>query len=256
VRSGHCRGTFARGILFPACWSYEGMHNLGFLYSIEPWLRSLYPSRGAFQEAALRHLEPFGTNPHMASFAVGFVSAMEEKAVSAPSPASGFHDNIRDIKRAAASSLAALGDSLFWGALRPACAAVSLLSALLAWPLGMKWAWCAAAAAYLTCYNAPAIWLRCRGVSLGRAWGEELPLKIQAWNLSAKMRRIRRAGLFAALLVCAAEVASSPGEVRFGLPSHLALWLACLFLRGFGVSTLRIYGAAAVAGAIFGRFAS
>ena len=122
------RSVFARSMLLQACWGFEGMQNLGFLFSLDPWLRRLYPEKKAYREAARRHLEFFNTQPYMAGYVVGVVGALEERrarAAAAERPA--IEERIRQLKGAMGSALAAAGDSFFWGALKPAAAVFILL---------------------------------------------------------------------------------------------------------------------------------
>jgi PTS system mannose-specific IID component len=113
------------------------MQNLGFLFGIDGWLRRIYPDPEEYRRAALRHLEHFNTQPYMASFALGLVGALEEERASAPDERKPvIEERIRQLKRAVGAGLAAVGDSFFWGALRPACAGVTILAGLAFWTAG------------------------------------------------------------------------------------------------------------------------
>jgi len=101
------------------------MQSLGFAYAIEPVLKKLYPD-GAEYEARLRcHLEYFNTQPYLASFILGAVVRMEEdRALN-----SLVDNDVVGLKSALMAPLGALGDSFFWGALKPLAAvgAVALI---------------------------------------------------------------------------------------------------------------------------------
>lgn len=108
-----------------ASWSFERMQSLGFAFAIAPALKKLYPN-GAEYESRLRlHMDYFNTQPYLASFILGAVVRMEEERATGLSAS----DDVAGLKAALMAPLGALGDSFFWGALKPLAAvlAVALL---------------------------------------------------------------------------------------------------------------------------------
>ncbi len=120
--------VFIRSFFVQACWNYETMQSAGFLYSLLPGLEELYgDEEGKLEDAAMRHAEFFNTHPYFASHLVGMSLAMEEKIkVAELDPAS-----VNAAKVGLMGSLGAIGDSYFWGSLKPLASLLSVLIALL-----------------------------------------------------------------------------------------------------------------------------
>jgi mannose/fructose/N-acetylgalactosamine-specific phosphotransferase system component IID len=118
---GLCR-VFLRALLIQASWSYERMQSLGFAYAIEPTLRKLYPDQAEYVSRLRLHLEYFNTQPYLASYILGAAIRIEEDR-AAGMDACG---DISSLKTALMSPLGAVGDSFFWGALKPLAAMVSV----------------------------------------------------------------------------------------------------------------------------------
>ncbi len=126
VRRRDLLNILLRSLLIQAAWSYERMQSIGFAYALEPALRRIYPDRSEYEERLNLHLEYFNTQPYFASFILGAVARREEDRAAgrAVDP-----EDIGGIKTALMGPLGALGDSFFWGALKPlaAVAACALL---------------------------------------------------------------------------------------------------------------------------------
>jgi mannose/fructose/N-acetylgalactosamine-specific phosphotransferase system component IID len=108
------------------------MQTLGFAFAIEPVLRKFYPDRTAYQERLKYHMEYFNTQPYFATFILGAVMRQEEDRATG-------RDLVRDVsglKTTLMAPLGALGDSFFWGALKP-FAAIIAVAALM---MGSWWA--------------------------------------------------------------------------------------------------------------------
>jgi len=107
--------VFWRSLLIQASWSFERMQSLGFSYAIEPVLKKLYPDPGEYESRMRLHLEYFNTQPYLASFILGATVRLEQDRAQGKNPVA----DIRNIKTSLMAPLGALGDSYFWGALRP-----------------------------------------------------------------------------------------------------------------------------------------
>ena len=124
--------VFWRALLLQASWSFDRMQTLGFAFAINPVLRKLYPDRSEHEARLKVHLEYFNTQPYFASFILGAVMRKEEeRAVGGNAEI-----DVSSLKSALMAPLGALGDSFFWGALKP-FAAVVAVSALM---VGSWWA--------------------------------------------------------------------------------------------------------------------
>lgn len=242
----------ARAFLLQASWSFERMQSLGFAWALAPALRRLYPDDTAFDERLRYHAEYFNTQPYLASFIIGAVVKQEE--VRAAGKTAG--DDIQPLKEALMGPLGALGDSFFWGSLKPLAAAIAaamiiagwwwgpLLYLLLynLWHLGLRtgllfWGYASAgdALALIAHFNFTT-WARLfKAVSLAVAgaivgmmplWSAEFRLEVPA---SAQ-------GI--ALLGAAATMLMLALMRRGGSPIHLMLGLAalCLALAYLGVT--------------------
>ncbi len=143
-----------RSFLHQASWNFERMQNLGFIYQLLPGLRRLHGGSPP-AEVLQRHTEYFNTHPYMASWIAGTVLRLEERHLAGevlPIDAATFRGMVM-------APYAAMGDALFWGALRPLAAVVGLLLAV----HGSVWA----PLALLMLFNVPHLACRCGGWILG-----------------------------------------------------------------------------------------
>jgi PTS system mannose-specific IID component len=153
-------GTLLRGcgrsFLHQASWNFERMQNLGLAYQLLPGLRRLYGGEPPAEELQ-RHVEYFNTHPYLASWVAGTTLRLEEKRLageSTPVDSAAFRSMVM-------APYAAMGDALFWGALRPLAAVVGLSLAF----HGIMWA----PLVLLVLYNLPHLAFRCGGWLLGYA---------------------------------------------------------------------------------------
>lgn len=235
-----------RGLLLQAGWNFEGMQNLGFLYSIEPGLARIHHDPERRRRAMMRHLGFFNTQPYMAGFAVGACMALEEAAAASQDAAGeqAAAGRVESVKRALGSALAALGDPFYWGTLRPTTAAFTLLAWVALWTLELPSPFFWGTVFGLALHNVPALWARRRGPRMGYELGDGLPAALKRLKWQEKARAVRAAGFAGALLLAAAVLAVPPFG---GSPSPwLGAALAGAFvLRLKGVPSLRTYLAAA-----------
>jgi PTS system mannose-specific IID component len=98
------------------------MQSIGFAYAIEPALRKLYPDPAEYESRIRLHLEYFNTQPFFASYILGAVIRMEEDRAMGRNAG----DDVPGLKAALMAPLGALGDSFFWGALKPLAAVVAV----------------------------------------------------------------------------------------------------------------------------------
>ena len=99
---------------------------MGYAYAVEPALDLFY----AKEESRVRkqeHLEFFNSQPYIANLVVGMNLAVEEKASLGEESAKRL---VSSIKLGMMGPLAGVGDSLFWGTLRPLIASLAATMAL------------------------------------------------------------------------------------------------------------------------------
>jgi len=176
LRDGDLLRMAARAWLLQATWNYERQQGLGFAWSLEPAIERLYSAPAERCARLAEHTAYFNTQPTMASLALGAVAGLEEQRAGG---AAMDDDAIRRVKAVLGSSLAALGDRLFWLTLRPVAACLGVVLALTGSQLGAVALW--------LCYNAVHQTVRWRGVRWGYQRGPEV--------LSAPLRgRFERLG--------------------------------------------------------------
>ena len=105
---------FLRSLLLQAFWNFERMQNVGFLFSLLPFLRKIYPNIDERREAIKRHLGYFNTHPYLANIIIGLTMAGEKKLKENKTEVK----YIMNTKTNMSSPLAALGDRFFWSTWR------------------------------------------------------------------------------------------------------------------------------------------
>ena len=170
------------------------MQSLGFAYAIEPVLRKLYPDKSEYEARLRLHMDYFNTQPYLASFILGAVVRLEEDRATGRNA----DPDIKGLKESLMAPLGALGDSFFWGALKPV-AAVMAAALLLT---GSWWA----PIFYLVVYNIWHIGIRTGAFFRGYQTGGD------AVDLLANYRFTFRARLFkvVSLFVLGGVIGSMP----------------------------------------------
>ncbi|MCL2145300.1 MAG: PTS system mannose/fructose/sorbose family transporter subunit IID [Endomicrobia bacterium] len=121
---------FLRSFLIQALWNFERLQNIGFLYVMQPFLDKIYPNIDKKKDAMIRHTGFFNTHPYMANIIIA-VTANTEKELAESRASAKKAADINSIKSAMAGPLAAIGDSFFWGTLRPVTAFLSIFLVIL-----------------------------------------------------------------------------------------------------------------------------
>jgi PTS system mannose-specific IID component len=120
---------FIRTFFIQALWNYERMQNIGFLFIVKPFLYKIYLSEDKRKEALLRYTIFFNTHPYMANMIIAIIANMENKIAKGNSNEKVSEVNV--VKSAMEGPLAAIGDSFFWGTLRPLAALTSIFMLIL-----------------------------------------------------------------------------------------------------------------------------
>lgn len=187
---------FLRSLGLQAGWNFERMQNLGFLWAVSPWLERVWTEPQELRRAQQRHLEFFNTTPQMAGFALGAVCAMEEDLAGLKgAEREKAEQRLVQVKRLLGSALAALGDALFWGTMRPFCAALALAILVAAVEAGARAPWAWAVGVYLAVYNGLSLWIRWKGIGLGYSWGDAFPAELQRLAPQRLARGLKTVGL-------------------------------------------------------------
>ncbi|NLO92373.1 MAG: PTS system mannose/fructose/sorbose family transporter subunit IID [Elusimicrobia bacterium] len=261
------RRIFWRSFLIQGAWNYERMQNIGFAYSLLPSLKETYGDGPELRRAVGRHLELFNTQPFMAGLVLGMAARAEELMAAAPEQEKAAHEeDIRNTKSAMASAVAAIGDRLFWGLLRPLSL---LLTLVLLGPALLKnvftvseysapahvshwnlWLLAAALLAGFMLYNIPAVWLRWRGLSHGYECQGSRSCGIDFLDWHSLIRKARFTGflLSAALFVLVLSFFTGRflfrGDPDYGLHSIVVVLfsaVAAFLCKRFGGTSLTGY---------------
>lgn len=119
--------VFWRSFTINASFQYERQMSQGFVYSMIPVINKLFPNKEDRAEALERHGEFFNVTPMVAPFVMGITSAMEEEnAREKDFDAS----SVNAVKASLMGPLSGIGDSVFWGTLRPLAAGIACSLAL------------------------------------------------------------------------------------------------------------------------------
>ncbi|MFT8916921.1 MAG: PTS system mannose/fructose/sorbose family transporter subunit IID [Oenococcus sp.] len=116
------RSTFIQG-----SWNYERMQNGGWVFSLIPAIKKLYPNKDDRIAALKRHLEFFNTHPYLASPVIGVTLALEEDRANG---AAVDDVAIQGVKVGMMGPLAGVGDPVFWYTVRPILGALGASLAL------------------------------------------------------------------------------------------------------------------------------
>jgi mannose/fructose/N-acetylgalactosamine-specific phosphotransferase system component IID len=235
IRTIDLLGVFWRSFFIQASWSYDRLQSLGFAFALIPILRRLYPDREEFTGRLAAHMEYFNTQPYLASFVLGAAARAEEDRASGRNAAA---DNV-ELKKTLMAPLGALGDSFFWGSLKPfaASAAVAVLLA------GAWWA----PLLFLVLYNIAHVGLRLSLVFVGYETGGDVVALMSRYNFTRLARRYKVLSL--AIIGCIAGTLSAWGT-EFRIPvavsppllaaTGLALTLGMIVLLRIGASPVKI----------------
>lgn len=170
IKKKDLQKVFLNAITMEHTWNYERMMNDGYLYSMLPALKKIYPNQDDFIEACKRHLEFFNTTPHVITLPLGVSVAMEEQRAS--NMESFDTASISNVKTAIMGPLAGIGDSFFWGTLRILATGVGTSLALQGNILGPI--------LFLLIFNIPHVLFRYLATSWGYRLGTGFLKKIQA----------------------------------------------------------------------------
>lgn len=121
------RSVFWRSQTEQGSWNYERMQNLGYAYALEPALDWLYPDAEQRAIRKQRHLEFFNTQPYVANLVIGVNIALEAGAARGDERMDRL---VTSMKLGMMGPLAGVGDSIFWGTVRPLLASIGATLAL------------------------------------------------------------------------------------------------------------------------------
>jgi mannose/fructose/N-acetylgalactosamine-specific phosphotransferase system component IID len=179
IRPVDLLGVFWRSFFIQASWSFDRMQSLGFSFAMIPVLRRLYPDPEEYSRRLAAHMDYFNTQPYLAAFVLGAAARVEEERASGRNPAA----DPAEIKKSLMAPLGALGDSFFWGALKPFAAAVAVATLL----AGSWWA----PLLFLAVFNLVHIGLRASLVFSGYASSGDAVVLMSRYHLTRMARTLK-----------------------------------------------------------------
>jgi len=235
MKKSDLAGIFLRSLTIQSSWSFRGMQNVGFAYSLIPLLRSGRDKQWV-SGILTRHIHPFSSHPYLTGAIIASVARLEEES-----------DRTRGcpeaVERAEAlmAPYAAVGDPFFWGGLRPFSSVAGVILALGGWVIAPLF--------FLLVYNLVHIWIRLKGFIEGYRDGRGAFVFLERLALPRKTEVLKWSAAFLLALLGAVCVdASFPLANRawgMALAGTLVSVLACSWLVGRGISSLALlYGGA------------
>lgn len=119
---------FFRSFFIHATLNFRRMQNMGFGMALIPMIRELRLQKKDAVKILTAHLQMFNTHPYLTAPVIGSVVSMEE--------ASAFGQDAKavlSVKQGLMGPYAAIGDTFFWGALRPCAGIAAAVAAFQGW---------------------------------------------------------------------------------------------------------------------------
>ncbi len=210
------------------------MQNLGFAFSLLPFAETIKDQRERITSLLTRHLHPFNTHPYLAAPIAGTVYHVETKETGTMETGAA----ASNLKNALACPYAALGDSFFWGALKPVAA---VFSALIAWQHSLF-----APLAFLFLFNPSHFWVRTVGFIEGYRRGKQgvdFIRRLDLPGLTDGLRKISLCGLAGLGVVVSRSIHVPFPGWRLNLlisGAFLSLLVLCYWGIRHGISQARI----------------
>jgi PTS system mannose-specific IID component len=155
------------------------MQNLGFAISIIPLIREWNLRGKDAEEFLTRHLQMFNTHPYFSAAIIGSSVRLEEERIKKNISST---DTVA-VKQSLMGPYAAIGDTFFWGALRPFAAIIAIVLAYRGYVI--------APLAFLLLYTPAHVWVRLKGFLEGYKRGKQGIEFIRVLDLPRVAVRIR-----------------------------------------------------------------
>ncbi len=187
-----------RSLLIQSMWNYERMQNVGFAFSIKPFINYLYKDKVVQGERIKAHFGFFNTHPYLANLLIGIVMRLEEKY----SRGEISSDEVIRTKTMLAGPVAAIGDRLIWSTWRVFCGIVAVSIFLFS---GKDNYWFEVnikliLAIFLFLYNLVHIPLRFFSVYWGYTYSSDVIHKLSKFSIQTKVLSLRKIGILLLLL--------------------------------------------------------
>jgi len=202
-----------RANLLQATWNYERQQGLGWAWSLGAALDRIYPRADERDARLAEHTAYFNTQPTLASIALGVIARLEERRAESEDSAAETAAIAR-VKAVLGSSLAALGDRMFWFTLRPLAACLGVAFANEPSPLGAWVMWLS--------YNTMHLTVRFLGVG----WGYRIGPSVLDGVLRERFERMMRWWAVLGSATIGVLVALQLAPAGLPRPAHEQMFLA------------------------------
>ncbi|MDD2557467.1 MAG: PTS system mannose/fructose/sorbose family transporter subunit IID [Desulfuromonadaceae bacterium] len=215
-----------RCMLLQSCWNFRVFQGLGSLWILQPFRRDMHrsdtTSTSYESQTSTQQLKYFNTNTFCAPCVFAAQLALQEKQ------ANGEHVVIKaeDFPAAVMAPVAAVGDALFWGGLRPLAA----LSAIILVLLGYMWA----PVVVVPIFTLPTTIVRIGGSVMGFIRGAQVVALIQQLHLADLAIKIKQINI--ALLGVVTALAWRGVETELDPDSSYIVIFAAAFILMFGIN--------------------
>lgn len=226
--------VFFRSFLFQSLWSFQRMQNVGWLFSLWPVFRRLYPDKSERARVAQDHAGYFNTHPYTADIILGVVTNLEERRAR---DGSVDREAVLAARTAMSGPLSALGETVFWATLGP----LILIGAAVAGMASQRWGWQVTLALYLVLFNFVHVVVKAGGLAAGYRKGLGVVVFLNQWPIQRWAARAAWLGLG----LCAGVLAAAGWKSRSLVGAVAAVATLLWLRRGWSPLLLPVLAAAA-----------
>jgi len=177
-------GLVYRSLYIQATFNLERMQALGFCNCLIPFARKRIKQDEARAAFLKKHLMFFNSHPYMAGWILGAVFNLEENSLKGEQT----ETDINRYKNMFSQTISAVGDSLFWGSLKPAVVIFSIMISLFDKMSGLV--------LLIVLYNVPHFYIRFHGIRAGYEKGLAAIKEVTLGRYSVFITRLTLLGGF------------------------------------------------------------
>lgn len=167
-----------RSFFIHAALNFRRMQNMGFAMAIIPLIREWKLESKDSEAMLTRHLQMYNSHPYFSAPLIGSIVRLEEEKKGV-----GDVSDVLAVKNSLMGPYAAIGDTFFWGALRPFAGIVAVVLAFKGFIV--------APLAFLLIFTPPHLFIRIKGFIEGYRRGKRGMEFIRALNLPRATSLIR-----------------------------------------------------------------
>ncbi len=165
IRKRDLISVFFRSFFIQAVWNFKGLISTGFCYALLPAAKRLTENDMECSAFLKKHLYFFNAHPYFASYAVGAIIRLEKDFRQGTIKDEA---QIERFKNAMIGALGALGDQLFWAAVKPGAILLGLTGIVLFDDIRFQ---IISILVTLLIYNVPHLYIRASGLIKGYSEG-------------------------------------------------------------------------------------